>query len=47
MNTETEAKPTVVLVDGNNYVYRAYYAIPELSNSKGFPRTRSTASQTC
>ncbi len=37
MNTETEAKPTVVLVDGNNYVYRAYYAIPELSNSKGFP----------
>ena len=37
MNTETEAKPTLVLVDGNNYVYRAFYAIPELSNSKGFP----------
>jgi len=37
MNEEPEAKPTVVLVDGNNYVYRAYYAIPELSNSKGFP----------
>jgi DNA polymerase-1 len=37
MNAETETKPTVVLVDGNNYVYRAFYAIPELSNSKGFP----------
>ncbi|HPJ96179.1 MAG TPA: 5'-3' exonuclease H3TH domain-containing protein, partial [Syntrophales bacterium] len=32
-----ETKPTLVLVDGNNYVYRAFYAIPELSNSKGFP----------
>jgi DNA polymerase-1 len=30
-------KPTLVLVDGSNYVYRAYYAIRELSNSKGFP----------
>ena len=25
------------LVDGNSYIYRAYYAIRELSNSKGFP----------
>jgi len=25
------------LVDGSNYVYRAFYAIRELSNSKGFP----------
>lgn len=25
------------LIDGNSYIYRAYYAIRELSNSKGFP----------
>ncbi|OPY86420.1 MAG: DNA polymerase I [Smithella sp. PtaU1.Bin162] len=29
--------PTVALVDGSNYVYRAFYAIPSLTNSKGFP----------
>lgn len=27
----------VYLIDGNSYVYRAFYAIRELSNSKGFP----------
>lgn len=25
------------LVDGSNYLYRAFYAIPDLSNSQGFP----------
>jgi DNA polymerase I len=25
------------LIDGNSYVYRAYYAIRELTNSRGFP----------
>ncbi|TRZ48164.1 MAG: hypothetical protein D4S01_10895, partial [Dehalococcoidia bacterium] len=25
------------LIDGNSFCYRAFYAIRELSNSKGFP----------
>lgn len=29
--------PVVALVDGSNYVYRAFYAIPQLTNSRGFP----------
>ena len=28
---------TIYLIDGSAYVYRAYHAIRELSNSKGFP----------
>ena len=35
--TEQEKKPLLALVDGSNYLYRAYYAIPALTNSKGFP----------
>ena len=35
--TEQTEKPTLFLIDGSNYVYRAFYAIRELSNSKGFP----------
>ena len=35
--TETTKKPRLFLIDGSNYVYRAYYAIRVLSNSKGFP----------
>lgn len=27
----------VYLVDGNSYLYRAFYATPHLSNSRGFP----------
>ena len=34
---EERKKPKLFLIDGSNYVYRAYYAIRELSNSKGFP----------
>jgi DNA polymerase-1 len=30
-------KPLLALVDGSNYLYRAYYGIPALTNSKGFP----------
>jgi len=35
--TEKNKTPLVVLVDGSNYIYRAFYAIPLLTNSKGFP----------
>jgi DNA polymerase-1 len=35
--TEEHKKPTLFLIDGSNYIYRAFYAIRELSNSKGFP----------
>jgi len=37
---ETEkqkTRPRFVIVDGSNYLFRAFYAIRELSNSKGFP----------
>ncbi len=30
-------KPILCLVDGSNYIYRAFYAIRDLSNSRGFP----------
>ncbi|MBU2261327.1 MAG: DNA polymerase I [Proteobacteria bacterium] len=36
MKEETK-RPKLVLVDGSNYLFRAFYAIRELSNSKGFP----------
>ncbi|HCC68614.1 MAG TPA: DNA polymerase I, partial [Nitrospiraceae bacterium] len=29
--------PTLYLIDGNSYIYRAFYAIKGLTNSKGFP----------
>jgi len=35
--TEKDKKPLLVLVDGSNYLYRAFYALPPLTNSKGFP----------
>lgn len=31
------SRKRLYLVDGANYVFRAYYALPNLSNSKGFP----------
>ena len=34
---EEKKRPKLVLVDGSNYLFRAFYAIRELSNSKGFP----------
>jgi DNA polymerase-1 len=35
--TEESQKPTLFLIDGSNYIYRAFYAIRDLTNSKGFP----------
>ncbi|MBN1947337.1 MAG: DNA polymerase I [Bradymonadales bacterium] len=32
-----EKRPTLHIVDGSYYVFRAYYALRNLSNSKGFP----------
>lgn len=36
MPSETN-RPKLVLIDGTAYIFRAYYAIRNLSNSKGFP----------
>jgi len=32
-----ENKPRLFLIDGSSYIYRAFFAIPHLSTSKGFP----------
>lgn len=37
MMAEHKKNPLLALVDGSNYLYRAYYGIPALTNSKGFP----------
>ncbi len=34
---DTGERPSLILIDGNNYVFRAFYAIRDLSNSQGFP----------
>ena len=30
-------RPALVLVDGSSYLYRAFHALPPLTNSKGEP----------
>src|SRR5690349_4743498 len=30
-------EPTLVLVDGSSYLYRAFFALPPLTNSRGEP----------
>ncbi|MDD5722744.1 MAG: DNA polymerase I [Syntrophales bacterium] len=35
--TEKASKPLLFLIDGTNYIYRAFYAIRGLSTSRGFP----------
>lgn len=32
-----QQRPPLVLVDGSSYLYRAYHALPPLTNSKGLP----------
>src|SRR3989338_4047929 len=32
-----QVKKQLLLIDGTSYIYRAFYAIPHLSNSKGLP----------
>lgn len=32
-----EKQPNVFLIDGSSYIYRAFFALPHLTNSKGFP----------
>ena len=33
----TDAQLPIVLVDGSSYLYRAFHALPPLTNSKGAP----------
>ena len=35
--TQTDSSSPLVLVDGSSYLYRAYHALPPLTNSKGEP----------
>jgi DNA polymerase-1 len=35
--SETHRRPTLYLIDGSAYIYRAFYALPALNNSKGLP----------
>ena len=35
--TDMPDRPTLFLIDGSSYIYRAFYAIRHLSNSKGIP----------
>jgi DNA polymerase-1 len=37
MTDTLHAQPPLVLVDGSSYLYRAYHALPPLTNSKGQP----------
>ncbi|MBI3582323.1 MAG: DNA polymerase I [Nitrospinae bacterium] len=32
-----QKKPRLYIIDGSSYIYRAFYAIPHLTNSKGLP----------
>ncbi|HEY3276552.1 MAG TPA: DNA polymerase I [Syntrophorhabdaceae bacterium] len=42
-NSEGAAGKRIFLVDGNSYLYRAFYATPHLSNSQGLPTNATYA----
>lgn len=42
-NAEPGTRKRVFLVDGNSYLYRAFFATPHLSNSKGIPTNATYA----
>ncbi|HEY1392250.1 MAG TPA: 5'-3' exonuclease H3TH domain-containing protein, partial [Methylibium sp.] len=37
MNSTAPLEPTLLLVDGSSYLYRAYHALPDLRSSQGEP----------
>jgi DNA polymerase-1 len=37
LNIEPKIRKRIFLVDGNSYLYRAFYATPHLTNSRGIP----------
>ncbi len=37
LKSQISKRPRLFLIDGNSYIYRAYFAIRNLSTSKGFP----------
>ncbi|OPY78010.1 MAG: DNA polymerase I [Syntrophorhabdus sp. PtaU1.Bin153] len=43
LNPEVDTRKRVFLVDGNSYLYRAFFATPHLSNSKGIPTNATYA----
>src|SRR5487761_348049 len=32
-----EERPTLYLIDGSGYIFRAFFALPQLNNSRGLP----------
>jgi len=40
-------KKRLFIIDGNSYIYRAFYAIRNLSTSKGLPVMQSSDLRTC
>ena len=33
----SEPRPRIFLIDGSSYIFRAFFAIPPLSNARGLP----------
>ena len=37
VHSPEQARPTCYLIDGSAYIYRAYFALPQLTNARGLP----------